>query len=118
METEKMEDEKIYSKHAEACKAFTNETRLKIIDILRDGEKSVSELAEATGLNQPNVSQHLRKLKNKDFVKKRREGNRIYYSIRNEKIFEAFDLIREIITEERERSLSFEQDKKGGEKDG
>ncbi len=95
-----MEDEKIYSKHAEACKAFTNETRLKIIDLLRDGEKSVGELAESIGLNQPNISQHLNKLKNKDFVEKRREGNRIYYSIKDEKIFDAFDLIREIIIEE------------------
>lgn len=99
-----MENDEIYSEHAEVCKAFTNELRLKIIDLLRDGEKTVSELTEDIGVNQSNVSQHLSKLRSKNFVETRREGNHIYYSVANEKIFEAFDLIREIIREEAKRS--------------
>ncbi len=95
-----MEDKDIYSIHAEACKMFSNEVRLEIIDRLREGEKSVSELAEATGFNQPNVSQHLAKMREKNFVETRKEGTQIYYSIANEKIFKAFDLMREIIKEQ------------------
>jgi len=95
-----MEDKEIYSTHAEACKMFSNEVRLEIIDHLREGEKSVNELAEEIGLNQPNVSQHLARMREKNFVETRKEGTQIYYSIANEKIFEAFDLMREIIKEQ------------------
>ncbi|MFW6038407.1 MAG: ArsR/SmtB family transcription factor [Candidatus Saliniplasma sp.] len=94
-----IEDDELYSIHADVCKAFTNKARLKIIDQLRDGERSVGELAEAVGSSQSNISQHLNVLKNKDFVKSRKEGNRIYYSVTNKKIFDAFDLIREMIME-------------------
>lgn len=95
-----MKDEEIYSIHASACKMFSHEVRLKIIDELREGEKSVGELAEAMDLRQPNISQHLAKLREKNFVKTRKEGNSIYYSIANEKIFEAIDLMRDIIKEQ------------------
>ncbi|MFP4143128.1 MAG: ArsR/SmtB family transcription factor [Thermoplasmata archaeon] len=95
-----MEEDQIFSIHADACKMFSHQARLKIIYHLREGEKSVTELAEATGLNQPNVSQHLAKMREKNFVKTRKEGPKIYYSIANEKIFEAFDLMREIIKEQ------------------
>ncbi len=57
-------------------------------------------LAEEIGLNQPNVSQHLARMREKNFVETRKEGTQIYYSIANEKIFEAFDLMREIIKEQ------------------
>ena len=95
-----MKEEEIYSIHAEACKMFSHKIRLQIIDHLREGEKSVGELAEAMELRQPNISQHLAKLREKNFVKTRKEGNSVYYSIANEKIFEAFDLMREIIKEQ------------------
>ncbi|MEF8832423.1 MAG: metalloregulator ArsR/SmtB family transcription factor [Candidatus Thermoplasmatota archaeon] len=95
-----MEEDQIYSIHADACKMFSHEVRLKIIDLLRDGEKSVTELAENTDLTQPNVSQHLAKMRDRNFVKTRKEGTQIYYSIANDKIFEAFELMREIIKEQ------------------
>ncbi|MEF8835117.1 MAG: metalloregulator ArsR/SmtB family transcription factor, partial [Candidatus Thermoplasmatota archaeon] len=66
-----MEEDQIYSIHADACKMFSHEVRLKIIDLLRDGEKSVTELAENTDLTQPNVSQHLAKMRDRNFVKTR-----------------------------------------------
>jgi DNA-binding transcriptional ArsR family regulator len=53
--------------------------RLAILAVLQDGEKSVTELAEATGRGQPNVSQHLASLARAGLVSSRREGNRVYY---------------------------------------
>jgi ArsR family transcriptional regulator len=86
--------------HADLCKTFTSPARLKIIDELRTGEKSVSELAQATGLNQPNVSQHLAVLRSKKIVVSRKVGNNIYYAISNRKIFEAFDIVLDVIFEQ------------------
>jgi ArsR family transcriptional regulator len=66
---------------------------------LRDGETRVTKLAEAMGLNQANVSQHLTVLRSRGIVATRREGTNIYYRIANPKIIRACDLIREVLVE-------------------
>jgi len=53
--------------------------RLAILAALQDGEKSVNDLAEATGRSQPNVSQHLGSLTRAGLLASRREGNRVFY---------------------------------------
>ena len=89
----------IYKIHAEMCKVFSNSTRLEILNLLRDGELSVTELINKTGLSQANISQHLAIMKSKGIVASRRRGKNIYYSLENPKIIKAFDIIREILTE-------------------
>jgi len=85
--------------HADICQTFTSSKRLEILDLLRDGEKTVSELVELTKINQANLSQHLSVLRQKKIVIARRDGTNIYYSISNPKIIQAIDLIREILYE-------------------
>jgi len=53
--------------------------RLAILVALQDGARSVTELAEAIGRSQPNVSQHLASLTRAGLVASRRKGNRVYY---------------------------------------
>ena len=55
--------------------------RLAILSALQSGEKSVGELAAASGRSQPNVSQHLAALAQARFVAMRREGNRVFYRV-------------------------------------
>ena len=72
----------ISSRISEACdvlRAMANETRLKILCALGDGEKSVNELADLTGQSLPAVSQHLAKLRASSLVESRREAQTIYY---------------------------------------
>ncbi|MGQ3671119.1 ArsR/SmtB family transcription factor [Xanthobacter sp. TB0136] len=57
--------------------------RLRILCQLAEGEKSVSQLIEATGLPQTSMSQHLGKLKDEGIVTFRREHRTLYYSISN-----------------------------------
>lgn len=92
-------DKRIFEMHAEICKIFTNPKRLEIISLLRDGEKTVSELAELAGLNQANISQHLTVLRQNNVVATKREGANIYYKIANPKILQASDLMREVLLE-------------------
>ncbi len=63
----------------EVMKALSNETRLKILCALLDGEKSVNQLAEYTNQLLPSVSQHLSKMRAADLVASRREAQTIYY---------------------------------------
>ncbi len=53
-----------------------------IVDILRSGEKGLDELSEATGIPKNILSKYLSKLLSKDLVKKRRKGQRVYYSLK------------------------------------
>ncbi len=60
-------------------KLLGDETRLRIIWALLDGEHSVNELAELVGAQAAGVSQHLAKLRLARLVRTRRDGTRIYY---------------------------------------
>jgi ArsR family transcriptional regulator len=103
-----MKKESFYNLHAEMCKTISNPRRQAILDTIRGGELTVSELIERTGVSQANLSQHLAILRSKGVVKTRRDGNNIFYSISNIKIIEAYDLISEVLedsTTSREKTI-------------
>lgn len=63
-------------------------TRIKLLDALRDGPATVTELQEATGASQQNVSKHLGMLVDSGVIRRAKEGTRSYYSIADESLFE------------------------------
>ena len=92
-----MKKENFYNLHAEMCKTISNPRRQAILDTIRNGEMTVSELIEKTGIRQANLSQHLAILRSKGVVSTRRDGNNVHYSLSNLKIIEAYDLISEVL---------------------
>jgi DNA-binding transcriptional ArsR family regulator len=62
-------------------KALAHESRLMILCILAEGEKSVSELEQQLSLRQPTVSQQLARLRADGLVSTRRDGKIVYYSL-------------------------------------
>jgi len=100
-----MADRQLYELHASICQTLANPKRLEIIDLLRDGEKSVSELAEAMGISQANLSQHLTVMRQKGIVAPRREGVNVYYRLSNPKIIKACDLMRQVLLEHLEAGV-------------
>jgi DNA-binding transcriptional ArsR family regulator len=88
-----------YNLHADVCKTISNPNRQAILDMMRSGEITVTELVNKTGISQANLSQHLAILRSKGVVNTRRDGNNIYYSISNMKIIQAYDLISEVLQE-------------------
>jgi len=85
--------------HAEICKTLSNPIRLEILTKLRDGKKSVNELAALTGIRQATVSQNLAVLRQRGVVTTRREGINVYYDVANPKITQACNLMREVLFE-------------------
>jgi DNA-binding transcriptional ArsR family regulator len=65
-------------------KGLANQDRLLVLCELAEGEKSVSELIDATGIAQTSMSQHLSKLKAENIVSFRREHRTLYYYISND----------------------------------
>ena len=68
---------------ASVFQALAHPTRIAIIEILRDGEVSAGALLEQLDVEQANLSQHLTVLRNKQIVVNRKEGNQVFYSLRN-----------------------------------
>ncbi|MCL4536615.1 MAG: metalloregulator ArsR/SmtB family transcription factor [Nitrospirae bacterium] len=71
---------------AESFKVISVESRVKIIELLKAGPLSVNTIAEALGISQSAVSQHLRVLKQAGLVADERKGYHIYYSLNKDKL--------------------------------
>ncbi len=67
--------------------------RLRILNLLREGEKCVQELVDATATSQANVSKHLKVMLQAGILSRRSEGTSAYYKVEDELIFELCNLV-------------------------
>ena len=72
---------------ARRFRALGDPLRVRILDLLRDQELSVSELAEQLDAGQQNVSKHLAVLVDAGMLARRKDGNHVYYRIADEGVF-------------------------------
>ena len=78
---------------ADRFRALSEAIRLRILQILQNGETSVSTLVEQVGSTQPNVSKHLKVLQDAGLVKRRQIGTSAYYAIADEMVFELCEMV-------------------------
>ncbi len=81
---------------AEFFKTLAHPARLALLDHLRAGEKSVTELQALLDADQSTISQQLARLRSGNLVDTRKEGTTVYYSVRDPLIFQLMDVAREI----------------------
>jgi ArsR family transcriptional regulator len=74
--------------------ALANPTRLEILEALRSGEQPVSAILARVGRDPANISQHLGGLRLRGLVVNRRDGNQVFYSVRDPLLFDVLDLMR------------------------
>jgi ArsR family transcriptional regulator len=81
--------------------------RVRILELLRDGERSVGALKAELGLDSGGTSQHLAALRHIGLVLSRREGTSVYYRVADRRVFRLLEAARAIITRrlEDEQSL-------------
>lgn len=94
------ESRALYERHAEMCKVFSDATRLMILNVLRQGEMTVTGISNKLGIPLGTVSPHLLMMKRRRALLSRKQGNQIFYSLANPKMLQAFDLIRDILYEQ------------------
>ena len=82
-----LSDDSVFESAAELFRAMAAPVRLKIISVLCNGEKNVTELLASIATTQPNMSQHLNTLYQAGVLGRRREGVSIYYFIANAAAF-------------------------------
>ena len=86
------------AKTAELCHALADETRLDILDRLKQGERCVCELTDALQTGQSRLSFHLKVLKDAGLIHDRPEGRWIYYAINADTVEELGDLVASLKT--------------------
>jgi DNA-binding transcriptional ArsR family regulator len=93
----------LFRLQADICKTLADPNRLMILHLLREGERSVSQIVSSLSLPQSNVSRHLAVLRERSLVETRRDGTTIYYRLGNQMIGEACDMVRNVLQSKLER---------------
>jgi ArsR family transcriptional regulator len=81
---------------AEFFKALAHPTRVGILQYLRQGEQTVSELQAQLGIEATSVSQQLAVLRARNIVEGRKKGTSVYYRVRDPQVFDMLDIARAI----------------------
>jgi len=76
------DEKRLYRMKADIIKAIAHPLRLAVVEFLRDGEKCVCDIVERLGAGQPNVSRHLSLMVKAGVLSNRKEGLKVYYSLR------------------------------------
>ena len=98
--------EEVFRLHAQFCRALGDTNRLLIIVELRDGPRSVNEIADAIGASQSLASRHLAVLREKGLVRAERDGNFVRYSLADRRILSAIELLLDVLAGQLERQAS------------
>jgi ArsR family transcriptional regulator len=79
-----------------AIKAMAHPLRLKILCVLGNQEISVQDIVDCVGTSQSNISQHLAILREKGVLRTRKEANRVYYRVSDERTLALIGMMREV----------------------
>jgi len=91
---------------AEIFQALAHPTRIAIVEVLRDGELSAGAIIDRVGLEQANASQHFAVLRSKNIVTCRKEGNQVFYSVRDQWLNDMLESMRAYLLLHIEDSMS------------
>jgi ArsR family transcriptional regulator len=83
--------------HNRVCYALSDPKRICILYLLQESGRFVNEIAEILDTPQPTISRHLRVLRERELVHAERQGTAVCYSLADERIIQALDLMRGIV---------------------
>jgi DNA-binding transcriptional ArsR family regulator len=81
---------------ARCLKAMSHPLRLKILCVLGNSSISVQDIVEQVGTSQSNISQHLSILREKNILGSKKEANRVYYFIDDERMLQLIKMMRDV----------------------
>lgn len=90
--------EPVYQAKAQFFRILGHPARVRILELLQDGERSVGDLQGELGLDSSGTSQHLGVLRRHGILDTRREGTSVYYRVRDPRVFQLLAVARQILT--------------------
>jgi ArsR family transcriptional regulator len=88
----------IYQVKAEFFKTLGHPARIRVLELLREGERAVSELLPEVEIEASHLSQQLGILRRANLVRSRKEGSSVLYSVTDPRIFELLEVAKSILT--------------------
>jgi DNA-binding transcriptional ArsR family regulator len=88
----------VYQAKAEFFRILGHPVRVRTLELLRDGERTVGDLQAALGLDSSGTSQHLGLLRRNGILESRREGTSVYYRVKDPRTFQLLEVARQILT--------------------
>jgi len=88
--------QELFNQFARVGKALSNHNRLKLLEFIAQGERSVEALAVVSGLTVGNTSQHLQHLRQAGLVASRKEGLHVYYQLAGDEVIGLVDALRNV----------------------
>jgi ArsR family transcriptional regulator len=88
----------IYQVKADFFKTLAHPARIRVLELLRDGERSVGELIPEVGLEASHLSQQLGILRRANVLQSRKEGSTVRYSVTDPRMFDLLEVARAILT--------------------
>ena len=88
----------IYQVKADFFKTLAHPARIRVLELLREGERSVGELIPEVGLEASHLSQQLGILRRANVLQARKEGSTVRYSVTDPRIFELLEVAKAILT--------------------
>ncbi|MCG8502035.1 MAG: metalloregulator ArsR/SmtB family transcription factor [Firmicutes bacterium] len=95
----------------QVIKALGDETRIRILNILRHSEACVGEIEHLLGIQQSNASRHLNKLSNAGMITYQKKAQWVYYQL-NEKILTDYPFIKTLLDHELDKIQQYQEDSK------
>ncbi|MGH9593118.1 MAG: ArsR/SmtB family transcription factor [Bryobacteraceae bacterium] len=86
--------------------ALAHPTRIAIVEALRNGEMPAGRIIEDLGLEQANASQHFAVLRSKQVVVNRKEGNQVFYSLRDPVLIDVLDILKRYFYSQLSQTIS------------
>ena len=90
-------EEKVLELKAEILKALAQPTRLKILELLRDGEKCICEIVPALNGEQSNISRHISLMQKTNLVVTRKDGVKVMVKVKDLELFNILDGVSKIL---------------------
>ena len=88
----------IYALKAEFFRVLGHPVRIRLLQLLREGDRTVGALQAALALDSSGVSQHLAALRKQGLVTSRREGTSVYYRVKDPRVLDLLELAKRILT--------------------
>lgn len=102
-------EERLLELKAEVLKALAQPTRLKILELLRNGERCICEIVPAINGEQSNISKHISLMQKSHLITTRKDGVKVMVNVKDPRVFEILDKVSAILKnqmKEQERLLA------------
>lgn len=98
-------ESRLYEREAEFFQALGHPIRLKLLDFLKEGPRCACEVEPEFPLDQSTISRHLSVLKRAGIVQARKEGVKVIYELKDERVLEIRKILREMLAEKAKEEI-------------